>query len=147
MRRVQRLASVSALVLLPALVSAQTEVVEIPAPSLAGARFQNPSHLPILVHRPPGYDGSTARFPVVYYLPGFTTDATEYVDGTFDGLHAGRLLDALFADTGAPFLLVVVHGRNALGGSFYVDSPVTGNWEQWVAHDVVTYVDAHYRTL
>ncbi|MBZ0269747.1 hypothetical protein K8I85_16470, partial [bacterium] len=46
-----------------------------------------------------------------------------------------------------PFLLVVVHGRNALGGSFYVDSPVTGNWEQWVAHDVVTYVDAHYRTL
>lgn len=143
----RRLTCLSALVLLPALVSAQTEVVEIPAPSLRGARFENPSDLPILVHRPPGYDGSAERYPVVYYLPGFTTDVTEYVDGTFDGLDAGRLLDACFAETGDSFLLVVVHGRNVLGGSFYVDSPVTGNWERWVVHDVVAYVDAHYRTL
>jgi pimeloyl-ACP methyl ester carboxylesterase len=34
-----------------------------------------------------------------------------------------------------------------MGGSFYVNSPVTGNWEDYVAEDVVHYIDSHFRTL
>jgi pimeloyl-ACP methyl ester carboxylesterase len=36
---------------------------------------------------------------------------------------------------------------NRLGGSFYVNSPVTGNWEDFVVHDLVEYIDDNYRTL
>ena len=34
-----------------------------------------------------------------------------------------------------------------MGGSFYVNSPVTGNWEDFITQDVVGYVDSHFRTL
>jgi S-formylglutathione hydrolase len=44
-------------------------------------------------------------------------------------------------------IVVVVSGYNRLGGSFYTNSPVDGNWEDFVTHDVVSYVDSHYRTL
>ena len=42
---------------------------------------------------------------------------------------------------------MVVPGDNQLGGSFYVNSPVTGNWEDFVVQEVVGYVDNHYRTI
>jgi S-formylglutathione hydrolase FrmB len=32
-------------------------------------------------------------------------------------------------------------------GSMYSDSVTTGNWEKFVAEDLVAYVDSHYRTL
>ena len=43
-------------------------------------------------------------------------------------------------------MVVVVSGRNALGGSFYVNSPVTGAWEDYVVRDVVGFIDGRYRT-
>jgi len=123
-------------------------VEQFDAPSLQGSLLPNEPTQPVVVYLPPAYDDSTSRYPVVYYLPGFTTDVTEYIDGTFDGLHAGELLDRAIAEGRVgDFLLVVVQGRNALGGSFYVDSPVTGDWEHWVVDDVVEQVDARYRTL
>jgi hypothetical protein len=44
-------------------------------------------------------------------------------------------------------IIVFISGINSLGGSFYANSPVTGNWEDFIAQDVVGYMDAHYRTL
>ena len=124
----------------------RVERVEIPAPALAGSVLHNPSTVPALVFLPPRYATSERLFPVVYYLPGFTTDVTEYVDGTFDGFHLGRTLDRLVANGAiAEMVVVVVHGRNALGGSFYVNSPVTGRWEDYVLTDVIGFVESHYR--
>ena len=44
-------------------------------------------------------------------------------------------------------ILVGVSGDNALGGSFYVDSPVSGRWASAIVDDVVTAIDQQYRTL
>ena len=38
-------------------------------------------------------------------------------------------------------------GAIVLGGSFYTNSPATGNWENFVVKDVVTYIDSRYRTI
>ena len=32
-------------------------------------------------------------------------------------------------------------------GSMYSSSPTTGDWETFVAHDLVSYIDSHYRTI
>lgn len=126
----------------------RVERVELPAPSLAGSVLPNPTTVPALVFLPPSYATSDRSFPVVYYLPGFTTDVTEYVDGTFDGFHLGRTLDRLLSSGAiAEMVVVVVHGRNALGGSFYVNSPVTGRWEDYVVHDVIEGVESRYRVV
>jgi pimeloyl-ACP methyl ester carboxylesterase len=44
-------------------------------------------------------------------------------------------------------IMVVAGGDSKMGGSFYVNSPVTGNWEDFIVNDLVGYVDAHFRTL
>lgn len=46
-----------------------------------------------------------------------------------------------------PMIIVIIPGVNRFGGSFFVDSIVTGNWSEFVVTDVVTYMDANYRTL
>jgi len=45
------------------------------------------------------------------------------------------------------FLLVAVDMTTPLGSSWYVNSPVTGNWEDFVIQELVPYVDANFRTL
>ncbi len=43
--------------------------------------------------------------------------------------------------------MVIVNGYNILEGSFFNNSPITGNWEDFVVKDVVNYIDANFRTL
>lgn len=42
---------------------------------------------------------------------------------------------------------VIANGKGKLTGSFYVNSPMTENWEDFNVQDLVGYVDRHYRTL
>lgn len=120
----------------------------IPAPSLANNRFDTPSEQPVIVYLPPSYYTSKNRYPVVYFLPGFTTDVTEMIDGTFQGLNIQTAMDSLIAAGKIrEMIFVVANGRNFLGGSFYVNSPVTGNWEDFIVKDVVGFVDKNYRTM
>lgn len=115
--------------------------IVIPAPSLANNLLDEPLEQVIYVYLPPSYNTSTKRYPVVYYLPG-------YGDRSMIGFVLPVDMDALIA-AGAvnEMILVVPHGVNVLGGSFYVNSPVTGNWEDYIVRDVVGYVDGHFRTL
>ena len=126
----------------------RSESIEVPAPSLGASLIPNAPFQPALVLLPPGYDAGEERYPVVYYLPGFTNDVTEYVDGSFEDFDFAQALHRSIAHGVVRRLIVViVNGRNALGGSFYVDSPVTGRWETYVVRDVVPFVDSRYRTL
>jgi enterochelin esterase-like enzyme len=50
-------------------------------------------------------------------------------------------------EAGFEFIVVGVNARNKLGGSFGVNSPVTGNWEDFIVKDVVEHVDSNYRTI
>lgn len=111
----------------------------VPAPSLEGNLLGDPTEREVWVYLPPQYFESDDALPVVYYLPGFGETFVVGVDLPVD-------LDEAFA-TIDPMIVVVVPGQTSVGGSFYVDSPANGNWEQFVAEDVVGYVDANFRTL
>ncbi|HLO29330.1 MAG TPA: alpha/beta hydrolase-fold protein [Anaerolineales bacterium] len=93
----------------------------------------------ILVYLPPAYDTSTKRYPVVYFLPGFGDRSMDTSSEDINKLIQGGTIQEM--------IIVVVPGNNRLGGSFYVNSPVTGNWEDFVVKEVVGYVDNHYRTI
>ena len=142
-----------------------TETV-IPAPSLQGNLLGDPEEQRLSIYLPPGYDASPEkRFPVLYLLHGFTgTNRTWMIDPDSaanepavdprdgDYQHAGFIqrerLDSLIAAGTIPELIIVApNGRNAYKHSFYVNSPVTGRWEDYIVEDVVDYVDANYRTL
>ena len=113
----------------------------IPAPSLRDNQIGEKDQRVIGVYLPPSYFTSDTRYPVVYYLPGYT-------DSSMLGFGLPGDADKLMR-SGAirEMIIVVANGINRLGGSFYVNSPVTGRWEDFIVNDVVTYVDTHYRTV
>lgn len=129
----------------PAVERGRLVEVEVPAPSLAGNLMDTPTAQPAAVYLPPGYDEETdRRYPTVYVLHGiFDTHAVWTghfgVPGILDRLiSVGRIPDTI---------AVLPTARNQLGGGFYRDSPVSGDWASYIADDLVGLVDGRFRTL
>jgi S-formylglutathione hydrolase FrmB len=117
------------------------DYLKIPAPSLDGNRLGDPSELNVSIEIPASYASEPdRRYPVVYFLAGYDESAAASA--------IGMPLQTLVDSGDAPEMIVVaVSGDNALGGSFYVDSPVSGRWATAIVSDLVTAIDAGYRTL
>jgi len=96
------------------------------------------------VYLPPGYDGSAKRYPVIYFLP----TPFESYRAPFEKRNAQVLFDrAITAGIIDKFILVSVDMTTPIGSSWYVNSPVTGNWEDFMIQELVPYMDANFRTL
>ncbi|MEK6481381.1 alpha/beta hydrolase-fold protein [Catalinimonas sp. 4WD22] len=101
---------------------------------------ENPTRA-VSVYLPPGYDGSNRSYPVIYFLHGFTGDNTMLSS-------MSEMLDyAISAKRIRPFILVVPDQKTTYGGSFYSNSGVFGNWEDFTVFDLVDYMDKTYRTI
>jgi S-formylglutathione hydrolase FrmB len=55
--------------------------------------------------------------------------------------------DAAIAGGGREMIIVLPDAFTKWSGSMYSSSVTTGDWESYVAHDLVAYVDSHYRTI
>ncbi len=115
----------------------------IPAPSLEGNLLGDDTEQYVQVYLPPSYASSNKRYPVVYFLPGFGSDP----HGKNSYFSAEALAAAMSRGEIMEMIVVEPNGANLLHGSFYVNSPVTGNWEDFIVQDVVGYIDEHYRTI
>lgn len=100
------------------------------------------------VYLPPGYDASGARYPVVYILTGFTGRGTMLLnDSPWDENISARM-DRLIAENRVkPVILVMPDCFTRVGGSQYINSSATGNYEDHVVKELVPYFDSKYRTL
>lgn len=95
------------------------------------------------IYLPPGYDTSDQKYPCIYYLHGFTTDHNEYIN-----LKMSELFDeAIEEGKIRQFILVVPDSYNKFKGSFYTNSEEGGKWADYIASDVVNYIDENYRTI
>jgi len=54
---------------------------------------------------------------------------------------------ALQGDASREVIIVMPNAYTAFHGSMYSNSITTGNWEDFVARELVTYVDSHFRTI
>ena len=98
----------------------------------------------LAIYLPPSYSQSVERYPVIYFLP----TPFENYRAPFDQHGAQALFDrAIAAGVIDKFILVSVDMTTPLGCSWYVNSPVTGNWEDFVIRDLTPYIDANFRTL
>lgn len=98
----------------------------------------------VSVYLPPGYDSSTDKYPVVYYLHGITqSDSSVINENKID-----KMLDKAIAKGKIkPLIFVMCDQYTLYRGSFYTNSSLTGNWSDFTAKDVVNYVDQKYRTI
>jgi hypothetical protein len=98
----------------------------------------------MVVYLPPGYSESNRRYPVIYFLP----TPFENYRAEFDQRGAQGLIDrAIGAGVVDKFIFVAVDMTTPVGCSWYVNSPVTGNWEDFMIQELVPYIDASFRTL
>jgi enterochelin esterase-like enzyme len=97
----------------------------------------------VLVFLPPGYAKEKRRYPVVYALHGFYIGAEQWSRE----IHVPQTIEGAFALGAREMIVVLPDSKTLHNGSMYSSSVTTGDFEDFIAHDVVSYIDKHYRTL
>lgn len=103
---------------------------------------------PYIIYLPPGYaDPANAHrhYPVLYLLHGSPGQPRDWLSGA----HIDLLADRQIALGQIPPLILVMPEGNGgvLHDSQYVDGTDGFAAETYLTHDVVRYIDAHYRTI
>ncbi len=113
--------------------------------ALEGNRDGDSSERAVTVYLPPGYAADqNRRFPTVYLLHGAGGSENTFIDQPFA---LPQSADRLAAAQGFSEFIVVTPNAAALEkGSMYVNS-AAGDWERFVAEDLVAAIDARFRTL
>ena len=95
-------------------------VEKINSPALQNTGGENPVRS-VSIYLPPGYDQTTNRYPVIYYLPGFSlSDTSEIAD-------LNPLIDkAITTGKIRPVIVVVPNEYTLYRGSIYTNSSLTG---------------------
>jgi enterochelin esterase-like enzyme len=98
----------------------------------------------VIVFLPPSYTKEKhRRYPVVYALHGFSIGAEQWTHE----IHVPQTIEGAFAKGSQEMIVVLPDSKTVYGGSMYSSSVTTGDFEQFIAHDVVAYIDAHYRSI
>ena len=98
----------------------------------------------VIIFLPPGYTSQKSRrYPVLYALHGYSIGAEQWTHE----IHVPQTIEGAFAQGAQEMIVVLPDSKTVHNGSMYSSSVTTGDFEQFIAHDVVAYVDAHYRTI
>src|SRR6476620_3673895 len=111
----------------------------IDAKSLQNSGGEN-TRRKVSVYLPPDYNGSASRYPVIYYLHGFM--GKDSISATMKDI----LDEGIRSKKIRPFILVIPDQYTLFEGSFYSNSTLTGNWDEFTSKELVSYVDKNYRT-
>lgn len=103
----------------------------------------------VMVYLPPSYKAEpNRRYPVVYLLHGFTDDVDHWWGVVPHFVSVPKSMDkALARGATKEMILVMPNAFTRYFGSMYSSSVTTGDWEAFIAAELVAYIDGHYRTL
>ncbi len=88
------------------------------------------------------------RYPVIYFLHGFTDDDAEWYGFKKHWINLPAVIDkAAAAGETREMIVVTPDAYTRFAGSMYSNSITTGDWEDYVARELVASVDAHFRTI
>ena len=132
----------------PVVLKGKLERIKVHGKSLEGNLLKESDSPDVSVYLPPAYlTERTRRFPVVYLLHGYTGSDLSYF-GTNQQRQLHVVADRAFTSGAAKeMILVMPNCMNAYGGCMYANSPTTGYWENYIADDLVAYMDKNYRTI
>jgi S-formylglutathione hydrolase len=123
----------------------KVEEITVHGKSLEGNLEGDSPDRTVAIYLPPSYSkNQNRRYPVVYLLHGYGRTADDWYP--FIGL-PGSMDRDIAAGTAREMILVIPDANTKYGGSMYSSSPTTGNWETYITHDLVSYIDSHYRTI
>jgi enterochelin esterase-like enzyme len=128
----------------------KSERISIQSKALEGNLAGDSATREVSVYLPPSYERSrNRRYPVVYLLHGFTDSDAKWFG--LDGKHwinLPEVLDKSNANANVKEVIVVMpNAFNAYQGSMYSSSVTVGDWERFIAEELVTFIDKRYRTI
>jgi len=98
----------------------------------------------VIVFLPASYRSEKRRrYPVVYALHGYSIGAEQWTHE----IHVPQTIEGAFAQGAKEMIVVLPDSKTVHNGSMYSSSVTTGDFEKFISHDVVTYIDTHYRTI
>lgn len=116
---------------------------------LEGNVFPADAERKVSVYLPPGYFLNTWKsYPVVYLLGGYAAEHDFWFGGCDPEFKLNETLDFLINKKEIqPMIVVSPDNCNSFKGSWFTDSPLSGNWESFNASELVQFIDKTYRTL
>jgi S-formylglutathione hydrolase FrmB len=98
----------------------------------------------VIVFLPPSYNTDKhRRYPVVYALHGYFIGAEQWTHE----IHVPQTVEGAIAKGAQEMIVVLPDSKTIYNGSMYSSSVTAGDFERFIYHDVVAYVDEHYRTI
>jgi enterochelin esterase-like enzyme len=120
------------------------ERIKVHGTALEGNLEGNAVERDVIVFLPPSYAKDKARrYPVVYALHGYSIGAEQWTRE----IHAPQTIEGAFAQGAREMIVVLPDSKTVHNGSMYSSSVTTGDFERFVAKDLVAHVDRHFRTL
>jgi enterochelin esterase-like enzyme len=120
------------------------EHIKVHGKSLEGNLEGNAVDRDVLVFLPPSYNQDKhRRYPVLYALHGYSIGAEQWTHE----IHVPQTIEGAFAQGAKEMIVVLPDSKTVHNGSMYSSSVTVGDFERFVSHDLVEYIDAHYRTI
>jgi S-formylglutathione hydrolase len=102
----------------------------------------------VSVYLPPSYSSDRhRRYPVLYLLHGFTDKDSNWFGNPKHFVNAPEAIDKAFSSGTGEMIVVMPNAYTLYQGSMYSISATVGDWEDFIASDLVAYIDSHYRTI
>jgi len=128
----------------PGAQSVTVEHIKVHGTALEGNLEGDAVDRDVFVFLPPAYArNKSRRYPVVYALHGYSIGAEQWTHE----IHVPQTIEGAFAQGAREMIVVLPDSKTLHNGSMYSSSVTTGDFEQFIAHDLVAYIDARYRTL
>jgi S-formylglutathione hydrolase len=124
------------------------DIITVHGASLEGNLAGDSPDRRVSVYLPPSYGKDTSRrYAVVYLLHGFTDSDERWFGRVQHFINVPAVADSAIGAGVRDVIIVMPNAYTKFAGSMYSNSVVTGDWETFVARELVSYVDSHYRTI
>lgn len=128
----------------PGAAKARVETIKLKSREIAGNLLGTPAERDVIVILPPSYDKERSRrYPVVYALHGYSIGPDQWVKE----IHLPQTAEGAFARGTPEMIIVLPSSKNEHNGAFYSNSITTGNFENFIADELIEHIDRNYRTL
>ena len=134
----------------PQIISKGTVVrIKVHGKSLEGNLGGDSADRNVSIYLPAGYKNNPKKhYPVVYFLHGFTNTDAQWYGLRKHWVNLPSIIDTVVSGGDSKEMIFVTpDAYTRFQGSWYSNSITTGNWEDFVAKELVAYIDNHYRTI
>jgi len=124
------------------------ERLTIDSRALRGNLLGDPAKRHVAVYLPEGYDEASGKLPLFVALAGFTGSGYKLLNWQIFGENLAQRIDRLIDERRiGPVVLALPDGFTSLGGNQYVNSPVFGNWEDFLLDEMLPALERDYNVL